>query len=91
MALIADVHTDYLAGRALEVGVGIPQRIYVAVKDKSGGSRICVGYVYSYYEFDQPMDQRLNDDEWKTNFYPTKERSVDEKEPQWIKELRLKP
>jgi hypothetical protein len=89
MALIADVHTDYLKHTVLEVGVGIPQRIFVAVKDKSGGSRICVGYVYSYYEFKQPMDQRLTDDEWKANFYPAKHKSVDDKEPPWIKGLRI--
>jgi hypothetical protein len=90
MALIADVHTDFLGRNVLEVGVGIPQRIYVAVKDNSGGSRVCVGYVYSYYEFKQPMNKRLTDDEWKEYFYPNKSETVDNKEPQWVKELRIK-
>ena len=89
MACVSDVHTDYFAGQVLEVGVGVPQRIYVAVKDKSGGSRVCVGYVYSYYEFHQPMGQRMTDDEWKSMIYPVIEYSVREKEPQWSRDLRV--
>jgi hypothetical protein len=87
MALVADVHTDYLGKRALEVGVGSPQRIYVAVKDNSGGSRICVGYTLSYYEFEQPMDKRLNDDEWKEKVYSNNTSELELKVPQWIKSL----
>ena len=88
MALVADVHTDAFDGTVLEVGVGSPQRIYVAVKDKSGGTRVCVGYVYSFYEFQQPMNQRLTDDEWKAMIYPTVKPEVKSKEPEWIRDLR---
>jgi hypothetical protein len=41
MALVTDTHTDASAKmEALENAVGAPQRIYIAVKDDSGGSRL---------------------------------------------------
>jgi hypothetical protein len=88
MALVADVHTDYFLGMALEEGVGVPQRIYVAVKDNSGGTRICVGYVYSYYEFSRPIEKRMTDDEWKAMIYPEVQREVKGWEPTWVASLR---
>ena len=89
MALVADVHTDNLDQRVLEEGIGIPQRIYVAVKDNSGGTRVCIGYIYTYYEFTQPLSKRLNDDEWKTNIYPTIDPKIKSQEPEWIKQMRI--
>jgi Protein of unknown function (DUF3160)/Bacterial SH3 domain len=48
----------------LEVGVGNVDRIYVVVslEDKW---EIAQGGVFSYYEFSQPRDQRLTDEEWR--------------------------
>ena len=48
----------------LEVGVGNVDRIYVALplEDKW---EIAQGGVFSYYEFSQPRNQRLTDDEWR--------------------------
>ena len=46
MALIADVATDAVSGRVLEVGTGVPQRMVVVCKDAYGGTRLTVGYVY---------------------------------------------
>jgi hypothetical protein len=48
----------------LEVGVGNVDRIYVVVplEDKW---EVAQGGVFSYYEFSQPRDQRLTDDEWR--------------------------
>lgn len=48
----------------LEVGVGQVDRIYVAVP-LEGKWEIAQGGVFSYYEFQQPRDQRLTDDEWR--------------------------
>ena len=31
----------------------------------NGEPTVCLGAVYSYYEFKQPMDQRLTDEEWR--------------------------
>lgn len=63
MALITDVATDAVAGRVLEVAIGVPQRIVVVAKDAFGGTRLTIGYVYSWYEF--PSNKRWTDQEWK--------------------------
>jgi len=75
MALIADVATDAFDGRVLEEGIGTPQRIVVVVKDASGGTRLTVGFVYSWCEF--ASQRRWSDSEWKKPIY-----SGDEKEKQ---------
>ena len=80
MALVTDVATDNFAGRVLEEGVGTPQRVVVVAKDISGGTRLTVGYVYSWYEFDST--KRWSDSEWKKIIY-SKEK--DAKEAQGIK------
>jgi len=67
MALIADVATDAVDGRVLEVAMGTPQRIIVVVKDAYGGTRFTVGYVYSWYEF--ASGKRWADSEWKKVIY----------------------
>ena len=67
MALIADVATDSVFGRVLEVGTGVPQRMVVVCKDAYGGTRLTVGYVYSWYEFSS--DKRWTDTEWKEVVY----------------------
>jgi len=48
----------------LEAGVGHLDRIYVAVPI-NGQLQIAQGGVFSYYEFTQPRDQRLTDEEWR--------------------------
>jgi hypothetical protein len=67
MALIADVATDAVDGRVLEVATGTPQRVTVVVKDAYGGTRFALGYVYSWYEF--PSARRWADSEWKKVIY----------------------
>jgi hypothetical protein len=90
MALVTDTHTDAFPEdlKVLENAVGAPQRIYVGVKDNSGGSRICVGYVYSVYEFAQPMSNRLTDQQWKGIVYAKNRKPLDSKEPAWARGLR---
>jgi hypothetical protein len=65
MAVIADVHTDPNSKTILEVGVGNPMVIYVAVPI---GNEIVLtrGGTFSYYEFVQPMSDRLTDEAWQT-------------------------
>ena len=65
MAVIADVHTDPNTERVLEVGVGNPFSIYVVVQDHQGNLRLAKGGTFSYYEFEQPMTERLTDEEWQ--------------------------
>ena len=61
MALIADVHTDPNTQQVLEVGVG---RVLAVVAPSKDGVDL-YGPVFSYYEFGQPMDQRLTDGAWQ--------------------------
>lgn len=67
MALVADVATDAVAGRILEEGIGTPQRIVVVVKDAPGGTRLTVGFVYSWFEF--TPSRRWSDAEWQKVIY----------------------
>jgi len=71
MALVADVFTNGEIGLVLETAVGIPFRLYVPLNDKQGGKRIAIGYGFSYYEFTQPMSNRLNNEQWKATVYNT--------------------
>ncbi len=64
MSLIADIHTDLIIGEALEIGVGRPLTIYVIIGEGDNLS-ISVGSAFSYYEFGQPMNDRLTDEAWR--------------------------
>ncbi len=62
VALVADVATG--AGSALEEAVGRVFEIYVVVPDGVGGLQVTKGGVFSYYEFEQPISDRLTDESW---------------------------
>lgn len=64
MAIIADVHTDSITNQCLEEGVGYPLEILVIVKE-GGLIRLTRGAVFSYYEFPQPISNRLTDEAWR--------------------------
>lgn len=64
MDIIADVHTEPNFGNVLEEAVGSPANIYVLVRDDRG-YRLCRGGVFTYYEFKQPMANRLTDELWQ--------------------------
>jgi hypothetical protein len=65
MDIISDVHTDPAATHSvLEEAVGSPADIYVLVRDDRG-YRVCRGGVFTYYEFKQPMNNRLTDEQWQ--------------------------
>jgi hypothetical protein len=63
-AIIADVHTDVSDNKILYEADGIPNYIYVAVKD-ANGTRLTKGLVYSYYEFTGPIAARYTDQVWQ--------------------------
>jgi hypothetical protein len=48
----------------LEAGIGGVDRIYVVVP-LEGNWEIAQGGIFSYYEFSQPRNNRLTDDEWR--------------------------
>jgi Protein of unknown function (DUF3160) len=62
--VVADVHTDPTGASCLEVGVGDVNFVVIAIdNDKDRG--VYVGPVYSYYEFLQPVEKRLTDQDWQ--------------------------
>lgn len=62
-AIIADVATDP-NGAVLEVGTGGVEELLVVVNIE-GSLRIASGGVYSFYEFAQPISERLTDQQWR--------------------------
>ncbi len=62
-AIVTDVATDP-NGSVLELGTGNPSVIYVIVP-VDGVLRVCSGTVFSFYEFTQPLAERLTDTEWR--------------------------
>lgn len=64
MSLVADVHTHLSANLCLEEAVGKPDEILVSLA--RGGHRVVArGAVYSYYEFERPTRERLDDAAWR--------------------------
>jgi HEAT repeat protein len=64
MAAVIDVATEYMHDECLEVGVGRPAILYAAIPD-GGKTFVCLGAIYTYYEFTRPATKRLNDGEWQ--------------------------
>ena len=63
--IVADVHTDANTGQVLEEGVGYIRLMAVAYELPDGRMLLAAGPVFSYYEFKQPMDDRLTDEAWR--------------------------
>jgi len=63
--LVADVHTDGNTEKVLEEGVGYIKTAVIAYKLPEGHILLGVGPTFSYYEFKQPMENRLTDEEWR--------------------------
>ena len=62
-AIVVDVATDP-NGNVLEAGTGKPREVAVIVP-VDGILRIATGSVYNFYEFEWPLSDRLNDNEWR--------------------------
>ena len=62
-AVVVDVATDP-NGSVLQMATGNPSGIRVIVS-VDGKLRIAQGSVYSFYQFEQPIDERLTDEEWR--------------------------
>ena len=63
IAIATDIHTNAQRGGALEIAIGRIDDLYVAVPSEVG-QRIAQGGVFSFYEFVQPMADRLTDEKW---------------------------
>jgi hypothetical protein len=77
--LVADVHTDGNTEKVLEEGVGYIKTAIIAYKLPEGHILLGVGPTFSYYEFKQPMENRLTDEAWREilDSHPPPE-------PEWI-------
>jgi hypothetical protein len=68
-ALVADIasgrdrETDTI--KVLEVATGYVDAILVIVPDDEGTFHVAQGGAYSYYEFLQPVSERLTDEAWR--------------------------
>ncbi len=80
MAVVADVHTDSNSDRCLEEGVGYPREIFVIVNE-GGTIRITRGAIFSYYEFLQPIAERLTDEQWREMLAS----DLPPEMPEWVK------
>ncbi len=63
--MVADVHTDTNSRRVLEEAVGYVDLILVAYPVPDGRIILGAGPVLTYYEFTQPMSNRLTDEAWR--------------------------
>jgi len=77
--LVADVHTDGNTEKVLEEGVGYIKTAVIAYRLPEGHILIGVGPTFSYYEFKQPMEDRLTDEGWRKILD-----SNPPPEPEWI-------
>ena len=86
MACIADVHTAFdlrpggVGQVALEEGVGHAFEIFVVVPIE-GKLYLTRGALFSYYEFPQPMADRLTDEKWQKMLKSKKAPP----QPEWMK------
>ena len=62
-AIVTDIATDP-NGSVLEIGTGAIANLFIIVP-VDGTLRIASGPVYSFYQFAQPIDQRLTDTAWR--------------------------
>jgi hypothetical protein len=90
IAIVADVYTRNLVGcnkdGILHEAVGKANNIYVVVEIE-GNLYLTKGAAFSYYEFVQPLDTRLTDEEWQ--------QKLESKEgvppyPVWMNDIMLK-
>jgi hypothetical protein len=85
MPVVADVFTDLNSKMALEEAVGRPMKLYM-VCPVDGEPTVCVGAIYSYYEFKQPIDKRLTDGEWRELIKQNKQ----PEQAEWVKSYLVK-
>ena len=103
-AYIADIATqpggdDGSGATCLEVGTAYPFTIYTIVQ-VDGQLKIASGSVFSFYQFEQPADERMTDtewrilmgiqfeydDDWNTTYDPEKVKPI----PDWYSDIKYK-
>jgi hypothetical protein len=86
MPIVADVFTDVNSSQVLEEAIGYPAEIFV-IANVAGKEKVCLGAAYSYYEFKQPQNNRLTDEEWRKTLKENKQPSA----PSWLNEIAVIP
>ncbi|MCR5421452.1 MAG: DUF3160 domain-containing protein [Lachnospiraceae bacterium] len=92
-AIVADVATDP-NGTVLELGTGQVGEIFV-ICPVDGTLRVCSGPVYSFYQFEWPLSDRLTDEQWRVmiGVWPKEgyEFAPDNniKQPEWTESYRF--
>ena len=88
IAVVADIYTRNVRGcdknGVLHVATGNANNIYVVVEIE-GNLYLTRGATFSYYEFVQPLDTRLTDEEWQKMLEEKKAPAV----PEWMKNILL--
>lgn len=88
VAVVADIYTRSILGCGkngiLHVAVGPVNEIFVVV-DIGGYLYLTKGATFSYYEFVQPLDSRLTDEEWQKMIKDKKIPPI----PSWMKDIIL--
>lgn len=64
-AIVADVHTDTNTRSVLEEALGNFNVLIIVYADAGGKLYAAGGPVYNYFEFTQPINQRLTDEKWR--------------------------
>ena len=93
-AIVADVATDP-NGSVLELGTGNVDEMYV-ICPVAGKLKLCSGPVYSFYQFEWPLEDRLTDQQWRVmlGIWPKSgydfEPDDSIKQPAWTQSYRVK-
>lgn len=90
--LVVDIATDP-NGSVLEAATGDPSQIIVAVQ-VDGKIKLASGSVYTFYQFEQPLNDRLTDTQWRVmmgieaNDDMEYQKTTDIKQPAWTDSYR---
>lgn len=91
-ALVVDIATDP-NGSVLEAATGDPSQIIVAVQ-VDGKIKLASGSVYTFYQFEHPLNDRLTDTQWRVmmgieaNDDMEYQKTTDIKQPAWTDSYR---
>jgi hypothetical protein len=89
IAIVADIYTRNVLNCSkngiLHEAVGNANNIFVVVEIE-GNLYLTNGAVFSYYEFIQPLNKRLTDEEWQKMLEKNKAPSV----PVWMEKIMIK-
>lgn len=64
MALVTEGASHYQTGECLQIAIGRPREIYLAVED-AGSTYVCKGAIYAYHEMVKPMNALWDDVSWR--------------------------